>query len=108
MRKDELDVLMFNFEKINISGNFIKEESVFSDTKVYSGIEYIKNIWGDEFVYHLGFVWRQIYRTNFLKSNSIFFPEHVFWEDTAFIPKSLLLASRIRSNKNIFINPTAN
>lgn len=107
--KDALDVLMFNFERINSESKVVNREIVFQDSDVYSGINYIKNIWGNEFVYHLGFVWRQIYRTTYLKEEKMIFPEHVYWEDTVFMPRALSYAEKVRSTKGFYyqyrINP---
>ena len=100
--KDALDVLMFNFERIDSKNKVVNQELVFKDSGVYSGIDYVKNVWGNEFVYHLGFVWRNIYKTDYLRDKKILFPEHTYWEDTAFMPKALLYAEKISCVKEIY------
>lgn len=108
---DALDVLMFNFERIDSKNKVVNREIVFKDSGVYSGIDYIKNIWGNEFAYHLGFVWRNIYKTDYLRDKSMLFPEHVYWEDTAFMPKALFYAKKVHSVKDVYyqyrINPAS-
>ncbi|MCE5332610.1 MAG: glycosyltransferase, partial [Bacteroidales bacterium] len=105
--KDELDVLMFNFEKINLAE--IKKEIVFSDSMLMNGVGYIHQYFKNDLVYHLGYAWRQIYKVDYLKTNQLYFPEHVFWEDTVFMPKALFYAERVRSVSDIYyqyrINP---
>lgn len=109
--KDALDVLMFNFERIDSKNQLVNRETVFKDIGVYSGIDYIRNILDNEFVYHLGFVWRQIYRTAYLKEKDMAFPEHVYWEDTAFMPRAFFYAEKVRSVKKVYyryrINPSS-
>ena len=95
--KFNLDVLCFNYQRVNKSGNTIENAPVFSDSDVQSGIDFINNMFGSSFVYHLGYVWRCIYRTDYLKENGLYFPEHVIWEDTVFFPKSILMGNKVKS-----------
>jgi glycosyltransferase involved in cell wall biosynthesis len=109
--KNALDILMFNFEKINISGEKVEEIEVFNNSEVIPGRQYIHRFFKNEFVYHLGYVWRQIYRTEYLREKELYFPEKVFWEDTVFMPKALFYADKVCSvNKICYryrINPSS-
>ena len=95
--KDSLDVLLFNFERINECGDKIENVVVFPDSEVMNGCEYIKQTFGEEYVYHLGYVWRQIYRNNYLKQLNVKFPEDSLWDDTVMPPKSLIYAKKAKS-----------
>lgn len=105
----DLDVLMFNYDKVATDGTFLENVKVFSESQLMDGYEFSSTVFGSELVYHLGYVWRQIYKRAFLNFKIIRFPENVFWEDTVFMPKSLLLASKVQSVEESFyryrINP---
>jgi glycosyltransferase involved in cell wall biosynthesis len=107
--KNDLDVLMFNFQKIDNGCNIIYTDQTFSDSVVYDGLTFVSEYFGPKLIYYLGYAWRQLYRTDYVKSNQIRFPENVFWEDTAFMPRSLMMAGRVRSIGNAFyqyrVNP---
>jgi glycosyltransferase involved in cell wall biosynthesis len=110
-KENELDVLMFNFEKINISGEKVEEIEVFKNSEIIPGRKYIHTFFKNDFIYHLGYVWRQIYRTDYLREKDLYFPEKVFWEDTVFMPKALFYADKVCSVDKICyqyrINPSS-
>lgn len=95
--QDKLDVLLFNYQDISDSGDLIKKNMVFKNTQVTDGVSFIKNIWGDGFVYHMGYVWRCIYSREYIAENSMSFPEGKYWEDTVYFPKAIMLAQRVAS-----------
>lgn len=111
--KDQFpDILLFNFEKITDTGEVLESVMTFpKSTTVLTGINYVNQFFGDEFVYHLGYVWRLLYRREYLLNANIYFPEHVFWEDTVFMPKSILMAKKVFSLKAAYyqyrVNPTS-
>jgi glycosyltransferase involved in cell wall biosynthesis len=96
---EEPDVVMFNFDKIDTNDGLIESVNVVADYNAENGIEFIHQTFGVSFPHHLGFVWRHLYRTDFLRQNQFYFPENVFWEDTVFIPKTL-----VNSKKTISIH----
>ena len=100
--QDEVNVLMFNYERVNQNGINIKKEIVFENTSVHIGRDYIDIFFGNSFVHHLGYVWRCVYSTEFLLNKKLFFPENCFWEDTVFFPKAILLAESVKSLNNVF------
>lgn len=100
----ELDVLAFNYRDVDKFGNNGTDRIVFDKTEKQNGYNFVNSIFGDSFVNHSGYVWRYIYRTEYLRNNSLNFPEHVFWEDTVFAPKSILCAKAILSIPNVCYN----
>ncbi len=93
----ELDVLLFNFEKVDINGRFIKSEIVFHNSMILKGLDYANEVMKGALIYNLGFVWRMMFKTSYLRERNLLFPEHVFWEDTVFMPKALLYAEKVSS-----------
>jgi len=110
-KENEPDVLMFNFEKINAFGEKVERIEVFKNSGVMVGKQYIHTFFKNDFIYHLGYVWRQIYRTDYLREKDLYFPEKVFWEDTVFMPKALFYADKVCSVDKICyqyrINPSS-
>lgn len=94
---NDLDIIAFNFKDVDENSNVFREQKLFYDSDVVDGMKFVKDILGRHLLSNLGFVWRFIYRINFLKENNIFFPEGVCWEDTKYVPESLILAKRIKS-----------
>lgn len=96
------DVILFNYERVNQIGELIDEGIVFEDSVCQSGRDFVKSYFGDGLIYHLGYVWRCVYSTEFLLNKKLFFPENCFWEDTVFFPKAILLAESVKSLNNVF------
>lgn len=102
--QNELDVLAFNYRDVDENGVRLKDTKVFEQSSVMDGIAFVKHQFGDNFVYHAGYVWRFFYKTLFLKEKLLYFPERVYWEDTVYMPKSLLSAQRVQSVSDVCYN----
>ena len=98
----DLDVLCFNYCRIDEEGKELSRHVVFEETSVTDGYSFVKKVFGNSIVYHMGYVVRFLYRTDYLRVHQLFFPEKVHWEDTVFMPKSILLAERIASVSQVF------
>ena len=104
----DLDVLCFNYCRIDEEGKELSRHVVFGETSVSNGYSFVNNVFGDSIVYHMGYVVRFLYRADYLRSHQLFFPEQAHWEDTVFMPKSLLLSERIASVPQVFYAYRAN
>lgn len=93
----QLDVLAFNYRETDSKRTPTKECPVFSRSEVLSGLLFVRDVFGDDFPNHAGYVWRFLYRTDYLRERNLFFPEQVYWEDTVYMPKSILSAERIQA-----------
>lgn len=106
---EKLDVLCFNYCRINKEGMELSRHQVFDQIQVMDGYAFVNKVFGKSVINHMGYVVRFLYRTEFLRSRQLFFTERVYWEDTVFMPKSILLAERIASVQQVFyayrINP---
>lgn len=106
---DNLDVLCFNYCRIDEESRELSRHLVFKDTQATDGNSFVNEVFQCGIVNHMGYVWRFLYRTDFLRGHKLFFPEQVHWEDTVFMPKSILLAERIASVPQVFyayrVNP---
>lgn len=107
--KDALDVLCFNYCRIDDEGKSLSNHIVFGSSSVGNGYFFTKEVFPYGIVNHLGFVWRFLYRTEYIRCHNLFFPEQEHWEDTVFMPKSILLAKRVASVPQVFyayrVNP---
>ena len=106
---DNLDVLCFNYCRIDEESRELSRHLVFKDMQATDGYSFVNEVFQCGIVNHMGYVWRFLYRTDFLRGHRLFFPEKVHWEDTVFMPKSILLAERIASVPQVFyayrVNP---
>lgn len=109
-RADEsnADVFCFNYRRQDESGNELSKYEVFQDTPVQDGISFVQSVFGNNIVYHMGYVWRFLYRTDYLRLHQLFFPENVCWEDTVYIPKALLEADRVGAVNSILYSYRVN
>ena len=99
---DKLDVLCFNYCIIDDSEREISRSVVFKDMPVTDGYEFAHKAFPGSIVKHMGLVWRFMYRTDYLRSNGFLFHEHSHWEDTVFMPKTVISAQRIASVSDVF------
>lgn len=100
--ENNLDVLCFNYCRIDEEGKELSRHLVFEETSVTDGGSFVNAVFGNTIVYHMGYVVRFLYRTDYLRGHNLFFPEQVYWEDTVFMPKSILLARRVSSVSQVF------
>ena len=97
--KGFLDILAFNFLRVENQENIVKKGNTFKNSvNIMDGCNYIHLYFGEDFVnYLLGYPWMYLYKTIFLKKHNLFFPEDVFFEDTLFPFKALVLADKVQS-----------
>lgn len=101
-KQNNLDALAFNFEDIDEHRNVLDRPSVFNNTIVLSGLDFVEITLRNRIVFHMGFLCRFFLRREFLISNHLFFPEGVLYgEDTVIMLGILFCASRIQSNEII-------
>ena len=93
---ENIDVLCFNYRRVDNVGNELSAPVVFSEMSCQDGCSFAENAFGHcGIIYHMGYVWRFLYRVDYLQSRNLFFPEMVCWEDTVFMPKAILEAERV-------------
>ena len=104
---ENLDVLCFNYRRIDEAGNVISDHEVFKKISVTDGGSFSKRFFPGGIVNNMGYVWRFLSRTDFLRLKLLLF-HHYYWEDTVFMPKSVLLAERVASAPYILYSYRAN
>lgn len=105
---EKLDVLGFNYERVNDEGEVLSKQMVFEDITTRDGYSFAKVAFNGGIVNHMGFVWRFLYRTEYLRAHQLFFPEQVCWEDTVFMPKSILEAERVSAISDVLYSYRVN
>ena len=93
--EEELDVLCFNYDRVDGFGNQLSRQLVFQKIPSCDGYDFAKTAFNGGLVSHLGYIWRFLYKTEHLRSHGLSFPENVCWEDTVFMPRSILDAERV-------------
>ncbi len=101
VKKDELDVLRFNYENVNDNGEIInpnKDPKHFVDfsNEVVDGLTFLNQRLGPA-CYAVQFVIKK----NLLIDNNIKFKSGIYFEDTEWTPRMLLKASRVASTSKI-------
>ena len=104
-----LDVLCFNYQRIDNHGNVVEIQPIFNEMDPQDGYSFAESAFGSGgIVYHMGYVWRFLYRTDYLRTHKLFFPEQVCWEDTVFMPKSILEAERVAAVPDVLYSYRVN
>lgn len=98
---NKLDVFAFNYDRLNEEHLLISESRIFSNSNVMDGVLFVKQVLGEMLYVNIGYVWRFLYRLDYLKENHLYFPEGVAWEDTVYTPKSMIEALRIQCSSLI-------
>ncbi len=94
--KEKLDELLFNYDAINEKMESINTKKIFVDTKTLTGLQFLQNYFHNK-LDNLSIVWQQIFRLDFIKENSLYFPEIRVSEDAPFAWRALLNAKRLIS-----------
>ena len=102
--KKEPDTLLFNYNIYNHIDRSKIKQLVFQNSDTYCGYDFCEYYFKDSIVYHLGYVWRMIFRKDFINNNNIRFPNNRCGEDTAFFIQSILLSDLIVSTENAYYN----
>lgn len=91
--KNELDVLVFNFYKEDVYGNFMEDNlNQKNELPVMSGSEYLKDNYHPSAFSSCS----KIYKRELLLNNSFFFAEGVYWEDADLVVRILYNANRLK------------
>lgn len=89
--RDSLDILCFNYNIVYPEGKESQYSPSFNQyNKVYTGADFFCRIKTPPF-----FVFRTIYRQNFLRSNNLMFYSGLWYDDIEFMPRAFSLASRV-------------
>lgn len=94
MKNEQLDMLRFNYQKIDEEGNVV------ADSKMEASFDYSSQIMTGK--YFLAnrltttcYVWAYIYRLEIIKKNNIRFIEGCYFDDTPWLPRVLQKVERI-------------
>ena len=101
-KSENTEVLLFNYNKCDDENKIIDDVAVFQNSSIQTGIEFVNCTFGNSFVYHIGFEWRMIFSAKYLRAIHAKFPEGVFWEDTVYMPRTIILAERVASIANSY------
>lgn len=107
--ENRLDVLAFNYNRVDECENELHAAQVFKDDFIHKGDTYIINNFKNTFPdYLLGYEWRAIFRKDYLKQNNISFTEGAIYEDTTYLFKAILFSKRFMSISDFIYNYRVN
>lgn len=95
--KNALDVLLFNYYEVTEGGQKAVQSPRFPDTEVMDGLSLWDTIFSKRIVAHIGYVWRFLVKREYLNGIGLAFPERIIHQDTVWMPKLMINASRIQS-----------
>ena len=97
VKKNNLDILLFNYNDADEQLKDIKPNKFFADTEdITAGCDLIEKKFSTS-LNRLGLVWCRCYSRKFLNDNNIRFPIMRKSQDVVFAWRSLLLAKRVKS-----------
>lgn len=102
--QNDLDILGFNFDRVNHNNEVIYSGSMFQTTDILNGNDWIKKQFGNKFIYYiLGFPVLYLFKNSYLKNKNILFPEGVFFQDTTFAFDAIIHSNRMQSvNQSVY------
>ena len=98
--QNQLDILCFNYTILGNDGE-IKDNCFRREMPVMTGLSFIKSQFGKELVFHMGYVWRAVYKRSLLLQNDIWFIENLPWgEDTTYMMRAIAKADRVSATSD--------
>jgi glycosyltransferase involved in cell wall biosynthesis len=106
---NNLDIIVFNYNRVNEKGDKIHSAEVFKNSEVLKGDKFIRDNFSDCIQqYLLGYEWRALFKKDFLISNNIRFTDGAIYEDTTYLFKAILFADRFQSISDYLYNYRVN
>ena len=107
--KNELDVLAFNYRRVDQFEKELHSATVFNNTEVMNGNAFVHQYFGNNYVHYLlGYEWRAIFNRKYLQSNNINFKDGAIYEDTTYLFKAIIYAQRFVSIDDFIYNYRVN
>lgn len=102
VQSNPVDVLMFNYCRVNMSGETIEAPKVFTDAERTSGKVFLDTYFRDNFDWYLlGYRWRAIFSTRYLSEYSIRFRDGMMYDDTTILLRSIFNARSVISISDV-------
>lgn len=106
---EELDVLAFNYKRVDESENELHSATVFGETAVIKGDTFIEENFRNNFVHYLlGYEWRAIFNRNYLHTKKVNFTDGAIYEDTTYLFKAIIYSNRFASIPDFVYNYRVN
>jgi len=107
--QDELDVLAFNYRRVDEFENELHSATVFGETAVIKGDIFIEENFQNNFVHYLlGYEWRAIFNRNYLQAKKVDFTDGAIYEDTTYLFKAIIYSNRFASIPDFIYNYRVN
>lgn len=98
---ENLDVLCFNYQKLDVNGNEMPLQYMIKDTSPQNGCDFVKTVFEGGIALNMGYVVRFLYKVEYLRRHDLLFPQNVCWEDTVYMPKSIIEADRVAAISSV-------
>lgn len=108
LEADNLDVLVFNYRRVNQNEELIEDIREVDNTQKMTGVEWIVNQYESKdrnyCYYILGYEWRAVYKTEHWRNKHIKCVDGLNWEDTVIMMKAIVYSNSVASNSDILYN----
>lgn len=95
-REKDVDVMFFNYDDADVNLQVVKEDRTYPDSAVCSGQEFVATYFENKFA-SFGIIWREVYKTAFLREKGLQYPVMRKAQDVVFLWKVMLCAERVCS-----------
>ena len=106
-READVDVLFFNYDDCDVDLKVLKEDRTYPDSAVYNGQEFVTTYFKNRFA-TFGIIWREVYKTAFLREKGVQYPIMRKAQDVVFLWKVMLCADRVCSISNAYYSYRSN
>ena len=108
LESNNLDVLVFNYRRVDQWGNILENIHEVENTLSMSGVDWIENQYvakhRDYCCYILGYEWRAVFRTEHWREYHIRCVDGLSWEDTVIMMKAIVYSQFVASIDDILYN----
>lgn len=106
LERENLDVLVFNYRRVNEDESTQAECKVVTVSSKQRGVDWIKQQFADKDYcrYILGYEWRAVYRREYWKAKNIRCVDGMMYEDTIIMLKAIVLSDAVASVDDMLYN----
>lgn len=106
LEEEQLDVLLFNYRKVDMHGKNLADFKVFERCNSMSGSSFLSIQFKDRDCcqYVLGYEWRAVYKTDFWKKQEIRCVDGMNYEDTIIMLKAIVYSQSVAAIDDFLYN----
>lgn len=105
VEEQQLDLFLFNYNRVGEDGKTIEPVKVFEDSEVKDGVAFLNTYFATDFdFYLLGYRWRALFSRELLSRKKIRYIDGMMYDDTTIMLKSIVLSNKMASTSRSLYN----